>query len=378
MLVIEMKFYIWTMKNFAIVILLSTAFLACKNKVEKIKPLQEDITESVYASGTIKAENQYQVYAKVNGIIKEIFEIEGNLVKLNTPLISVQNETSKLNSENAKLAASFNDFNANQNKLNDLEIGIDLAKSKFLNDSSLFVRQQNLWNQQVGSQNDLDQRKLAFQNSKTVYLSALNKYQDLKRQLQFVSQQAQKNLSIAQNQTNDFIVKSEIEGKVYSILKEKGEMVNTQTPLAIVGSANDFKLELQIDEYDIVKVQLGQLVLISLDSYKGQVYEAVINKINPIMNERTKTFLVEAKFTKQPKTLYPNLTAEANIIIQTKKNAITLPRNVVSDDGFVTKANGDKIAVKTGLKDYKKIEILSGVSISDEIIVPAKWTLNWL
>jgi hypothetical protein len=30
------------------------------------------------------------------------------------------------------------------------------------------------------------------------------------------------------------------------------------------------------------------------------------------------------------------------------------------------------------LKDYKKIEILSGVSLSDEIIVPAKWTLNWL
>jgi hypothetical protein len=360
------------MKNIAIVLVFYCLIFACKSKVEKINPIQQDITESVYASGTIKAENQYQVFAKVNGIINQILVNEGSLVKLNTSLVSVQNETSRLNSENAKLAASFNDFNANQNKLNDLEIGIELAKSKLFNDSSLFVRQQNLWNKQVGSQNDLDQRKLAFQNSKTVYLSALNKYQDLKRQLHFASQQSQKNLSIAQNQMNDFLVKSEIEGKVYSILKEKGEMANTQTPLAILGSANDFKLELQIDEYDIVKVQLGQLVLISLDSYKGKVYEAVVNKINPIMNERTKTFLVEAKFTKQPKILYPNLTAEANIIIQTKKNAITLPRNVVSDDGFVTKANGDKIAVKTGLKDYKKIEILSGVSLSDEIIVPAK------
>ena len=110
------------------------------------------------------------------------------------------------------------------------------------------MRQQNLWKQQVGSQNDLDQRELAFQNSKTTYLSALIKYQDLKRQLQFTSQQAQKNLSIAQKQLNDFVVKSEIEGKVYSILKEKGEMVNNQTPIAIIGSANDFKLELQIDE----------------------------------------------------------------------------------------------------------------------------------
>ncbi len=360
------------MKKWVFAIVIVSVFTACKKKVEKIKPIQQDITESVYASGTIKAENQYQVYAAVNGIINQIMVTEGSLVQLNTPLLSVQNEASKLNSENAKLAAGFNDFSANQSKLNDLKNTIDLTKAKFLTDSSLYVRQQNLWKQQVGSQNDLDQRELAFQNSKTTYLSALIKYQDLKRQLQFTSQQAQKNLSIAQKQLNDFVVKSEIEGKVYSILKEKGEMVNNQTPIAIIGSANDFKLELQIDEYDIVKVQLGQLVLISLDSYKGQVYEATVSKINPIMNERTKTFLVEAKFTKKPQTLYPNLTAEANIVIQTKKNVITLPRNVVSDDGFVTNAKGDKIAVKIGLKDYKMVEILSGVSVADELIVPAK------
>jgi hypothetical protein len=145
-----------------------------------------------------------------------------------------------------------------------------------------------------------------------------------------------------------------------------------QPPLAIVGSANHFKLELQIDEYDIVKIKKGQLILVSLDSYKGEVYEALVEKINPIMNERTKTFVVEALFTKQPATLFPNLTTEANIVISTKKNVLTLPRNVVSDDGFVTKADGEKVQVKTGLKDYKKIEILSGISTNDELIVPAK------
>jgi hypothetical protein len=45
---------------------------------------------------------------------------------------------------------------------------------------------------------------------------------------------------------------------------------------------------------------------------------------------------------------------------------------MVSDDGFVTNAKGDKIAVKIGLKDYKMVEILSGVSVADELIVPAK------
>jgi len=350
----------------------STLLVACKSKVEKVKATQQDITESVYASGIIKAENQYQVYTTVSGIVQQFLVTEGDLVKVGTPLIAVQNETSRLNSENSKLAANYNDFDANQSKLNELKTSIDFAKNKFQTDSSLYVRQQNLWKQQVGSQVDLELKQLNFQSSKSNYQAALIRYSDLKRQLNFASQQSKKNLMIAEKQLGDFIIKSEIDGKVYSLLKEKGEMVNVQTPLAVVGSANHFKLELQIDEYDIVKVKKGQLILVSLDSYKGEVYEALVEKINPIMNERTKTFIVEALFSKQPTTLFPNLTTEANIVISTKKNVLTLPRNVVSDDGFVTKANGEKVQVKTGLKDYKKIEILSGISLNDELIVPAK------
>ncbi len=350
----------------------SSFFIACKSKVEKVKAMQQNITESVYASGIIKAENQYQVYSNVNGIIQQFMVTEGDLVKVGTPLIAIQNETSKLNSDNAKLAAKYNDFDANQSKLNELKTSIDFAKNKFLTDSSLFVRQQNLWNQQVGSQVDLELKELSFQSSKSNLQAVLIRYSDLKRQLNFASQQSKKNLMIAEKQLGDFIIKSEIEGKVYSRLKEKGEMVNVQTPLAIVGSANKFKIELEIDEFDIVKIKTGQLILVSLDSYKDEVFEAMVNKINPLMNERTKTFMVEAIFTKQPPSLFPNLTVEANIVITTKKNVLTLPRNVVSDDSFVTKVDGEKVAVKTGLKDYNKIEILSGISANDELIVPAK------
>ena len=353
-------------------IIISSILIACKSKVEKVKATLQDITESVYASGIIKAKNQYQVYSNVNGIIQQYLVTEGDLVKVGTPIIAVQNETSKLNSDNVKLAANYYDFDANQSKLNELKTSIDFAKNKFLTDSSLFVRQQNLWKLQVGSQVDLELKQLNFQSSKSNLQAALLKYSDLKKQLNFASQQSKKNLMIAEKQLDDFIIKSEIEGKLYSRLKEKGEMVNTQTPLAIVGSANQFILELEIDEYDIVKIKKGQLILVSLDSYKGIVFEAIVEKVNPIMNERTKTFMVEAIFTKQPDILFPNLTAEANIVISTNKNTLTLPRNVVSDDGFVTKENGEKVAVKTGLKDYNKIEILSGVSINDVLIVPVK------
>jgi RND family efflux transporter MFP subunit len=327
-----------------------------------------NITESVYASGVIKAANQYQVFATVNGIINTIFVTEGDEVIKGTPLLSVVNEISNINAENARLAASYNDYGANKSKLSELKVNIDFAKNKWLVDSSLYNRQLILWNQQVGSQVEIEQRKLAYENSRALYLSALLKYEELKRQLNFMSQQSKNNLQISLQQNKDFIVKSEVDGKVYSILKEKGEMVTPQMALAIVGSKNSFKVELQVDEYDIVRLKKGQLVLLSLDSYKGEVFEAVIEKINPLMNERTKSFLVEAKFTKTPPVLYPNLTVEANVVIQTKNNILTLPRSLVSDDGFVTTKSGGKVAVKIGLKDYERVEILSGITADDEII----------
>lgn len=360
------------MNKFSLLLLSFVLLFACKKKTETIKPVVTDITESVYASGVIKAENQYQVFATVNGIINQIFVSEGDEVKKGSVLLSVVNETSKINTENARLAASFNDFAKNKSRLNELKVNIDFAKNKWQVDSSLYLRQLNLFNQQVGSQVELDQRKLAFENSRALYQSALLKYDDLKRQLNFVSQQSKNNLQISEQQNQDFEVKSEVDGKVYSLLKEKGEMVTPQTPLAVVGSTNKFKVELQVDEYDIVKLKAGQLVLISLDSYKGEVFEAVIEKVNPLMNERTKSFLVEAKFIQTPPVLYPNLTVEANIVIQTKKQTLTIPRNLVSDDGMVTLKDGNKVKVELGLKDYERVEVISGIKTEDELIVPVK------
>lgn len=168
----------------------------------------------------------------------------------------------------------------------------------------------------------------------------------------------------------DFTISSEVNGRVYSILKKNGELVTPQTPVAIIGDANQFIINLQVDEYDIVKLQNGMPVYISLDSYKGEVFEAKLTKINPIMNERTKTFLVEARFVKQPPKLYPNLTVEANIVLQVKEKALTIPRQYLVNDSFVLNNKGEKIAVKTGLKDYKKVEILSGISTNDQLSLP--------
>ena len=358
------KISIWGILIFFIV--------SCSSKIEKIQPIQETITESVYASGIIKTNKQYQVYPMVNGIIKEMLVTEGSMVKQGDPLMRLSNVTARLNSENARIALDNTSQQANADKINQLKIDIEVAKAKLDNEASLLEKQKNLWNEGIGTRNDLDLRQLSYTNILNAYKAAQLRLSDLEKQILFQQKQSQKLVEISNTAAGDFTIKSDINGKVYSVYKEKGEMVNTQTPIALLGDAKAFYLELQVDEYDITRILIGEKVLLSMDSYKGKVFEAVIRKIDPLMNAQSKSFTVEADFIQPPPSLYPNLTTEANIIIKVKENAITIPRNFLLNDSTVTLANKEKRKITTGLKDYLKVEIVSGLTTSDQLIKPAQ------
>ncbi|MFN0050514.1 MAG: efflux RND transporter periplasmic adaptor subunit, partial [Cytophagales bacterium] len=223
------------------------------------------------------------------------------------------------------------------------------------------------WSENVGTKVEFESRELAYQNAKAALYSAKVKYNDLRRQLNFTASQSKKNLLISSKLESDYTLRSKIDGIVYSLNKEEGEIVSPQTPLAVIGDADNFILEMQVDEYDILKVSKGLLVLVTMDSYKNKVFEAKITKIFPLMNERSKTFLVESSFINRPKILYPNISFEANIVLQTKQKALLIPRNYLINDSTVMKSNGDRAVIKTGLKDYQMVEIVSGLGADDEL-----------
>lgn len=358
------------MKVNALLIIAGISLFACSKKEASISPTSGNITESIYASGTIKSADQYQAFVSVSGIIEEIYVKEGQQVSIGTPLLRISNETQKYNLENAQLAANFNDVANNQGKLTEAEAIVQTAKAKLKLDSSLYSRQKALWSQQVGTRIEFEQKELNYQSSKANYLSANQRYKDLKRQINFGAAQTKKNVQISARQNEDFILKSKVNGTVFSILKEKGELVSPQTPIATLGNSKNFRLEMQVDEHDIFKVKLGQKVAITFDAYKNQYFEAEVNKIASIMNERNKTFLIEAQFTKAPEKLYPNVTFEASIILQSKQNVLILPRNYIKNDSIVTLVDGSKRIVKLGLTDFQKAEVISGLSVKDQVIKP--------
>jgi hypothetical protein len=113
-------------------------------------------------------------------------------------------------------------------------------------------------------------------------------------------------------------------------------------------------------------------VYVVLNSHKDSVFQAIVTKINPMMDEKSKTFLLEAAFVVPPKTLFPQISFEGNVLIRSKKNAMLIPRNYLINDSMVMNKSGTKLIVKTGLKDYRMVEILQGIDTTEELILPTQ------
>lgn len=354
------------------IILLSFIFLLfnCTHTTISTKVVLKKINETVYASGNIESDNQYQVFSLTSGYIKSINMEEGEKVSKNQTIIELENDGSIIALKSAELNRNFTDISQNKNKIKELKFALNTAKSKWINDSIQLKRRQNLLGNNIISQSEFENFEIIATTSKSNYTSLILQLEDLTKQLKLNDQLGKRNYDQSSKMVKDFKIKSDIDGVVYSIFKKSGELVTPQMPIAIIGGYQNYLLKLQVDEYDITKIKLGQLIKVKLDSYKGKVFEAIVTKISPFMNEKTKTFTIEGKFVNQPEVLYPNLTLEANIIINTNPKALLIPREYLFDDHFVFLKNGTRKRVKTGIMDLKYVEVTKGLANNTEIIIP--------
>jgi HlyD family secretion protein len=337
--------------------------MSCSGKQDGILPKEQNLTESVYSSATIQPDSLYQVYASVSGILDAVLVEEGDLVSENDPLFQIINNARKLNTQNAKFVLDLarQNYYGDAAILNSIEEEITAANLNYKNDSINYFRQKKLWDQRIGSKVQYDTKKLNYELASNQLNVLENKYRRTKNELQTTVKRAQNQYETASISAEDFTVNSKMNGKIYAIYKEPGEIVTSVEPLAVIGSAKRFIIELLVDEVDIVQIAKEQDVLIQLEAYKSRIFKAKIFKIYPKKDERNQTFKVEAIFLNSPETLYPGLSGEANIIIAKKEKVLTLPKAYVIDDNKV-KTDEGFVTVTTGLQNMDYIEILSGIT----------------
>ncbi|MBZ0204874.1 MAG: efflux RND transporter periplasmic adaptor subunit [Flavobacteriales bacterium] len=357
---------IWTVLGF---LFLGTA---CGQKGNPITPATGPITESVYANGLVKAEGQYQVFPTVSGTVLALLVKEGDTVRAGQPLLRIDDRTSSLSTSSAEAQLRLLEQNVREEGpvLTRLRAAVDQARDRLNLDSTNFKRQEALWAQGIGSRNELDQRQLAYTTSKAAYAMATKALTENREQLRTQLEVARNTAAISAVGDADRAPGSLIDGIVYDLMIEPGELATPQRPVAVIGSASDLYLELEVDEFDIRLIKPGLQVFVSLDSYGDQAFEAQVSRIIPLMNERSRTFKVEARFTKRPPQLYPNLTVEASIVLRTKENALLVPASYIVDGTYVLTGTDEKTLVKLGARDMEKVEVLDGITANTTLYKP--------
>ena len=359
-------------KAFLSIVLFALIFLfSCGNNNEKIQPSITSISESVYSSVTVQPDSLYQVFAAVSGILDKNLVEEGDSVQKGSPIVQIINNAPQLNVENARLTLelAIDNYSGNNALLKTLEDEIRAARLRVQNDSVNYFRQKNLWDQNIGSQVEYDSKKLAYELSSNNLSLLLSNYSRSKNELRTKVIQAENNYKTAQITTGDFTVESKIQGTVYALYKNHGESVSVLEPIAAIGSTDDFVIEMLVDEVDIVKIKIGNLTLVTLDAYQNQVFEAEVSKIYPRKDERSQTFMVEALFKDPPEVLYPGLAGEGNIIIGSRENVLTIPREYLINKNMVRTEEG-LVELKLGLQNMEYVEVLSGLDKETSILKP--------
>lgn len=359
------------MRFLNLLLILFFVMISCSSNEEKILPIKKSITTSVYSSVIVQPDSLYKVFANVNGILDKNLVEENTMVQKGTPVVQIINTSPKLTAENAKLTFQLAQENylGNAAVINSVEKELKNAILKHRDDSLNYFRQKNLWEQQIGSKAQFDAKKLAFQLSSNALAIAKENFSRTKNELRTQVNQANNTYKNTLVNTKDFTIVSQINGKVYALNKNPGEMVTTMEPIAVIGSATIFIVEMLVDEVDIVKIREGQKVLITLDAYGTEVFTAKVSKIYPQKDERNQTFLVEARFEESPEKLYPGLSGEANIVVNTKENVLTIPREYLVNGTKVQTAEG-LVDVVVGLQNLETVEIISGINSDTWIYKP--------
>ena len=357
------------MKNIQVLLLILV--LSCNTKNEAILPQKIDVTESVYSSVTVQPDSLYQAYATVGGLLDKNLVDEGDAVTKGQPIVQIINNTPQLNTQNAKLSLELarQNYRGNAAVLKGIEDEIEAAMLQFRNDSINYFRQKNLWEQNIGAKATYDAKKLNYELSQKNLEQLKRRYDRTKNELRTALEQAENSYQASLINTGDFTIESKINGKVYALYKNPGEIVNTMEPVAAVGSSDAFVIEMLVDEVDIVKVSKGHKVLITLDAYNNKVFTGKVSKIYPKKDERNQTFMVEAVFDDAPEVLYPGLSGEANIVIAQKENVLTIPKSYLIEENKVQTENGIK-EITLGIESIEKVEVVSGIDENTKIYKP--------
>lgn len=373
-----------------------------KNKgkeVEIAKVNSLTIVETVSATGKIQPEIEVKISSEVSGEIIDLPIKEGQVVKKGDLLVRINPDlyTSGLNRSVASLSGT--------------KAGLSQADAQLKEAQQNYQRSKTLFEKGIISKSDWDKA-----------VSTYSVAQATKQSAYYNVQSAAATVNEAKDNLGRTTIYAPADGTISSLGVELGERVlgtqqMTGTELLRVANLNNMEVEVDVNENDIVKINVGDSARVEVDAYLKKEFKGIVTSISnsasaDLTADQVTNFKVKVRILKEsyadllegkPESyspFRPGMTATVDIITKRKENVLAVPISAVvvkSDTSSTAKPTapiaesegnqapksdkkfecvfvkvGDKAkirVIKTGIQDDTNIEAISGLKAGDVVIV---------
>ncbi len=290
-----------------------------------------NFTHSIDLQGSVVADDEVYVNAKMMGAITSVMIKVGDKVKAGQVVATIDDDIMVT-------------------QMDEIRKRMELA-------NELYTKQEALWKQNIGSE--------------VAYLSAKNQKESL-----------EKSLATANKTRENFQIKAPITGIVDEVPMKIGMSASPGVPLAKIVNFSKLKVRVDAPESYAGKLRVGNSVVANFPDLKKDI-SSRISYVGASVSPLNRTFKVEIPLKSNETGLIPNMASTVKVIDYANPNAIVIPINVIQRDDknadFVIVAdNGHakKVFIKTGQSYSDGIEVLSGLKSGDNLITVGFQDLN--
>jgi len=343
------------------------------------------IIETITANGKIQPEKEVKISPDVSGEIVELTVKEGDHVEKGQLLLRIKPDT-YISQKDRSLAA-----------ISSARARLAQSEAQFTQAELSYKRNKQLFDEQTISKSEFEQAQASYTVAKAEVDAA---------KFSVVSSEA------SLKESNENLIKTSIyapmSGTVSMLLVELGERVAgtnlmSGTDLLRVADLSRMEAQVEVNENDIVRVNVGDTALIEVDAYLDQKFKGIVTEIansakttgvsaDQVTNFDVKILILPDSYQKlvdagDSNPFRPGMSASVDIQTESKSDLITVPIQSVTTRTDTTKTaatlsdedtrtivfitDGQYAFakdVKTGIQDNNYIEILSGVAVTDRVI----------
>ena len=331
------------------------------------------ITQTIVATGRVATPARVDVGAQVTGTVATLLVRESDRVKRGQLLLTLQDDETLANLNQAKAAVTEAQARIQQLKLVSAPLSQQTVKQAEANlklAEAEWQRTQTLVKQGFFSQARLDEAERSLDNARAALSSASTQA--------VASAPSGADWVLAQARADLMHISAPFDALVLSRNAEPGSITQPGRVLLTLAQSGETRLYVNVDEKNLRYLQPGFQAFAVADAYPNQRIAAEVYFISPAIDPQRGTVEVRLRVAEPPAFLRPDMTVSVEMVVGQKEQALRVSSDAVraidSDQPYVLALRQGKAVraeVKLGLRGVGVVEVLDGLQAGEAVITTA-------